>query len=591
MAVHESAPTDKDLTSIAEARTLARRAKQAQLRLAEFTQVQIDALVDAMAAAVTPQAEALARLAVEETGYGVVADKVQKNLFGSQQVYEFIRPIKTVGVINRLEDRKVVEIAEPFGVVAAVIPSTNPTSTAIYKILIAIKARCAIVLSPHPSAARCITRVAEIMDEAARRAGLPDGAIGWMTTVTLEGTQELMKHRDVSVILATGGMGLVRAAYSAGKPAYGVGPGNAPCYVESSADLAKAARDIVGGKCFDNGVLCSSPNSIVVDRGVEMEFRRQLQATGGHFLSAGEADALARMLVTPQRLPNPALVGKSALVIAEKAGFVVPPGTRALIVELKGVGRDYPLSIEKLCPVLSYYVVNDWREGCERCKEILRYGGMGHTMSIHSQNEQVILEFGLHKPAYRVCVNTPSTIGAIGLTTGLDPAMTLGCGGFGGNITSDNITPRHLLNIKRLAYEIRPAPFSASPSTSGAGSSRAVGAATPFSAPPLPKAPARPAPEPISADTLTKRIDAFLSSRGLGPASPTEAPAATSKDTEKKREAASASPTPAAFVCEEDVRIAVRDGRTILVSERTIITPAARDAGEASRTFVWEGWR
>jgi acetaldehyde dehydrogenase (acetylating) len=615
MAVHDSAPTDRDLTSISEARTLARRAKQAQLLLAEFSQLQIDALVDAMAAAVTPQAEPLARLAVDETGYGVVADKVQKNLFASKQVYEFIRPIKTVGVINRIEDRKVVEIAEPFGVVAAVVPSTNPTSTAIYKILIAIKARCAIVLSPHPSAARCITRTAEIMYEAARRAGLPEGGIGWMTTVTLEGTQELMKHRDVSVILATGGMGLVRAAYSAGKPAYGVGPGNAPCYVESSADLAKAARDIIGGKCFDNGVLCSSPNSIVVDRAVEPEFRRHVLAAGGHFLSAGDADLLARALVSPQRLPNPALVGKSAPIVAEKSGFAVPPETRALIVELKGVGRDYPLSIEKLCPVLSYYIVSDWREGCERCKEILRYGGMGHTMSIHSRNEPVILEFGLHKPAYRICVNTPTTHGSIGLTTGLDPAMTLGCGGFGGNITSDNISPRHLLNIKRLAYELRPASFTASLGaasgralTDGVASARAdstVGAAPAAMA--LPKAPSRLSPEPISADTLTRRIDAFLASRGLAPtAPPTGTALPASKDRESKdreqsntaqkdavkiREAGSPPAEPAAFVCEEDVRIAVKDGRTILVGERTIITPAARDAGEASHTFVWEGWR
>src|SRR5687767_8656273 len=260
-----STQTDKDLASIAEARALARRAKEAQVLLAEFTQGQVDAIVDAMAAAVTPHAEALARLAVEETGFGVVADKVQKNLFASQRVHEFIKPMKTVGVINRIEDRKIIEIAEPFGVVAAIIPSTNPTSTAIYKVLISLKARCPIVISPHPSAAQCITRTVEIMAEAAQRAGAPPGSIGWMKTVTLEGTQELMKAREVAVILATGGMGLVRAAYSAGKPAYGVGPGNAPCYVERSADLKKAASDIITGKTFDNGVLCSSPNSVVVD--------------------------------------------------------------------------------------------------------------------------------------------------------------------------------------------------------------------------------------------------------------------------------------------------------------------------------------
>src|SRR5215813_10233889 len=261
-------PSDRDLASIAEARSLARRAKAAWLELAEFSQEKVDAIVDAMAAAATPQAEAFARLAVEETGYGIVADKIQKNLFSSEKVYRFIRPIKTVGVVARHDDTLVVEIAEPFGVVAAIVPSTNPTSTAIYKILIAVKARCTIVLSPHPAAVKCITRVAEVMNEAALRAGAPPGTINWMTTVTLEGTQELMRLRDVAVILATGRMGLVRSAYSAGKPAYGVGPGNAPAYIERSADLKKAVGDIIRGKTFDNGVLCSSENSVVVDEAV-----------------------------------------------------------------------------------------------------------------------------------------------------------------------------------------------------------------------------------------------------------------------------------------------------------------------------------
>src|SRR5438105_3480441 len=421
--------TDRDVASIAEARALARRAKQAWVELAEFGQERIDAIVDAMAAAATPQAEAFARLAVEETGYGVVADKIQKNLFSSQKVYNFIRPMKTVGVVARHEATRVVEIAEPFGVVAAVVPSTNPTSTAIYKILISIKARCAVVMSPHPAAVKCITRVAEVMEEAARRAGAPAGAISWMTTVTLEGTQELMKHRDVAVILATGGMGLVRSAYSAGKPAYGVGPGNAPAYIERTANVKKAVTDIITGKTFDNGVLCSSENSVVVDEPVAAETRSEFQAQGGYFMNKAEMDALARMLVTPQRLPNPAPVGNSAVAIAEKCGISVPSDTRVLLAPLEGVGRDYPLSIEKLCPVLSYYVVKDWREGCERCKQILRYGGMGHTMSIHSQNDQVILEFGLKKPAFRIVVNSPTTHGSVGLSTGLDPAMTLGCGG------------------------------------------------------------------------------------------------------------------------------------------------------------------
>src|SRR6476659_1294328 len=336
-----SAVSDRDLASMYEARTLARRAREAAPALAELSQSQIDASVDAMAAATTPQAEALARLACEETGFGVVADKIQKNLFSSEKIYRFIRPMKTVGVVNRIEDRKIIEIAEPFGVVAAIVPSTNPTSTAIYKILIAIKARCPIVISPHPSAARCITRVAELMNGAARSAGCPDGAINWMQTVSLEGTQELMKARETAVILATGGMGLVRAAYSAGKPAYGVGPGNAPAYIERSADLRKAVRDIVTGKTFDNGVLCSSENSVVVDEAVAEDVKREFVAQSGYFMNKGEIDAVARVLVSPQRLPNPALVGKSATVIAEKCGISVPAGTRALIAPLEGVGREY----------------------------------------------------------------------------------------------------------------------------------------------------------------------------------------------------------------------------------------------------------
>lgn len=569
MADELSPSTDRDLASIAEARALAQQAKQAWLELAELSQERIDGIVDAMAAAVTPHAEALAQLAVDETGYGVVADKVQKNLFCSQRVHQFIRPMKTVGVIARHEDTRVVEIAEPFGVVAAVVPSTNPTSTAIYKILISIKARCSIVLSPHPAAVKCITRVAEIMDDAARRAGAPAGAINWMKTVTLEGTEALMKHRDVAVILATGGMGLVRAAYSAGKPAYGVGPGNAPAYIERTADVKKAVRDVVTGKTFDNGVLCSSENSVVVDQGIADEVKREFQLQGGYFMNPTEIAEVSRALVTPQRLPNPALVGKSALFIAEKCGLRVPGDTRVLLAPLAGVGRDYPLSIEKLCPVLSFYVVKDWREGCERCKQILRYGGMGHTMAIHSKNEQVILEFGLKKPAFRICVNTPTTHGSIGLTTGLDPAMTLGCGGYGGNITSDNISPKHLLNIKRLAYEITPA---VTRSAAGLPSPQAAAGGT-----------ARPTPAGITTKALARQVDDFLGARGYrtnrsGSAQVASPPPASSS--------AAAPPPPLDFVCEDDVREALRAGRKLVVAERAIVTPAARELAEQHHIFA-----
>jgi acetaldehyde dehydrogenase (acetylating) len=564
--------SDRDLQSIAEARALARAAKAAQAPLAELTQEQVDAIVTAMAHAVQPHAESLARLAVEETGFGVVGDKVQKNLFAAVRVFEFIRPMRTVGVVGRHDEKKIVEIAEPFGVVAAIVPSTNPTSTAVYKALIALKARCPIVISPHPSAAACITRTVEIMAEAALRAGAPAGAIGWMRAVTLEGTQELMRQREVAVILATGGMGLVRAAYSAGKPAYGVGPGNAPCYIERSADVAAAARDIVLGKTFDNGLLCSSPNSVVVDEAVSEEARRQFEARGARFLSSDEAAKLAAVLVTSQRLPNPKLVGRAAREVAAAAGIAVADDVTVLVAPLAGVGREHPLSIEKLCPVLSWYVVEDWRQGCERCIEVLRYGGMGHTMSVHSQNDDIVLQFGLKKPAFRICVNTPTTHGSIGLTTGLDPAMTLGCGGWGGNITSDNISPRHLLNTKRLAYGLRPAAPSAT--LAGAKSASTIQAPAPVS---LPRAPDRRVAKGISDGDLSTRVDRFLAARGYSASGGTAA--------------SGAAPTPAPsdavalFVCEEDVRYALRVGRTITVGERSIITPSARDLGAAHDVF------
>ncbi len=412
-----------------------------------------------------------------------------------------------------------------------------------------------------------------------------------MKTVTLEGTQELMKAREVAVILATGGMGLVRAAYSAGKPAYGVGPGNAPCYIERSADLPKAARDIMIGKTFDNGLLCSSPNSVVVDESIAEEARRQFQTLGAYFLNDTEADALARVLVTAQRLPNPALVGKPASLIAEKAGLRVPAGTKVLIAPLKGVGRDYPLSIEKLCPVLSWYVVRDWRQGCERCIEILRYGGMGHTMAIHSENQDVILQFGLKKPAFRICVNTPTTHGSIGLTTGLDPAMTLGCGGWGGNITSDNISPRHLLNIKRLAYEVRPAaPVGSDGQASGADLQ--VGPMKVATSKPTSQSARRSrAARHLRAGAVRedRRVSHLAGLRGAdrsGAADATE----SAKPSAAVHAPAAASQSAAEFVCEDDVRAALLAGRKLLIGEKTIITPSARDLGESAKVFVQASW-
>ena len=589
---------DTDLDSIRDARTLARRARAAQTRLAELTQEQVDRIVAAAAGAAASQAGPFARMAVEETGYGNEPDKVRKNLFAAETIHRFIQPMRTVGIIRRLEAQRVVEIAEPFGVVAAVVPSTNPTSTAIYKILVCLKARCAVVLSPHPAAVRSVRRVAEVMTAAAVEAGAPEGAVACMTTVTLEGTQELMRRREVALILATGGLGLVRAAYSAGKPAYGVGPGNAPAYIERTADLPKAVADIITGKTFDNGLLCSSENSVVVDEAVAGEARREFERQGACFLNAGDADRLAAALVTADRLPSPELVGRTAAEIAARTGIDAPSGTRVLIAQLDGVGRDHPLSIEKLCPVLSFYVVADWRAACERCKEILRYGGMGHTMAIHSQDEQVILEFGLRKPAFRIVVNTPTTLGSIGMTTGLDPSMTLGCGGHGGNITSDNITPRHLLNVKRLAWEVRPA-------DRPARDPAAVGA------PPPPRGATRPGARRLDPGLLARRIDTFLAQRGVSATSPPAGAAPTAPDGRARADAPAADPAPAVpshpppaaaasvepaepveareavdFVCEDDVRQAVEAGRRIPVNDRTIITPSAHDLAERHRIFV-----
>ena len=551
--------SEREPRGVTDARRLAERAYSALPRLADLTQDQVDAIVDRMAAAAATEAEHLAAAAVAETGYGVATDKVQKNLFAARDIHAFIRPMRTVGVIRRLEDQRVIEIAEPFGVVAAIVPSTNPTSTAIYKLLIAIKARCPIVLSPHPAAVGCVGRTVATMDRAARDAGMPEGAIGCLSEVSLEATQALMTHRRVAVILATGGMGLVRAAYSAGKPAYGVGPGNAPAYIERTADVEKAVADIVTGKTFDNGLLCSSENAVVVDAAIDGAVRRAFEAEGCYFLRPPEAAALADLLVTPQRLPNPACVGRAAGTIARQAGLTVPSGTRVLIAPLDGVGRDYPLSIEKLCPVLAYYVVEDWRAGCERCKEILRYGGMGHTMAIHSRDQAVILEFGLKKPAFRIVVNTPTTFGSIGMTTGLDPSMTLGCGGWGGNITSDNIGPMHLLNIKRLAFETRSAPRSgASPGPAAASAAEpAVSAASAGG---------------LNARVVADRVEAMLTGSGSTAGGPITPPPRASEA--------------APFVCEDDVRAALRESRTIVIGRRTIITPAARDLAARRRVFV-----
>lgn len=574
---------DNDLRSVQQARDMVLASHEAWGSYAHFTQEQVDRIVAACAQAASDAAYELAKIAVEETGYGVVEHKFIKNKFAADNVYEFIRGMRTVGIIREIPERKVCEIAEPVGVVAAVVPSTNPTSTAIYKILISLKSRNGVVLSPHPAAKRCIARTTEIMKKAALAAGAPEGILNCMTEVSLDGTRELMSHRRTAVILATGGMGLVRAAYSSGRPAFGVGPGNVPAYVESSADVPKAVRDIITGKSFDNGTLCCSEQALICDAAIESEVREEIARQGGAFLSAADAATLARTAVLPSRLANPEIVGKSARFIAEKVGIRVPDGTRALVVELDGVGRDYPLSIEKLSPILAFYVVRDWKEGCERAKQILQYGGMGHTLSIHSNNDDVIREFALQKPASRIVANSPATHGAVGFSTGLSPAMTLGCGSYGGNITSDNITPLHLLNVKRLAYEVRGVDLQAALDAYGYPGERTA---------PVPVAVASSSPRaslapPPGSAPLEQRVSRFLDSRGLSARADQAVVSAFEGDAGATR---SGTPPPSvnalAFVSEDDVRSAVNDGRKLPVGSSTVITPSARDLGNENNIFV-----
>jgi acetaldehyde dehydrogenase (acetylating) len=453
-----SAEFDRDLQSIQEARRAAEAARQAFLAFANASQEVVDRVCAAMADAAEAAAARLGQMAHEETGYGVAAHKTLKNRFAARRVWESIRAIPTVGVIRRDADRHLIEIAWPMGVVAALSPSTNPTSTVIFKTLISVKARNAVVHAPHPSAARCCHEAARIMAEAAEAAGAPPGLIQCLQTVSLEGTQALMRHKSIAVILATGGSPMVEAAHSVGKPAYGVGPGNVPAYVDRSADVPRAARYLVGSKAFDHSVLCSTEQAVIADRPIAAELKRRMQAEGAFFVEPAQADALRRALYLPNGAIQTASVGKSPQQLAELAGIQVPPEARILVAELQRVGREEPLSREKLTTVLGWYEADGWRAGCERCIELIQFGGRGHSLVLHAQDEEVILAFGLEKPVFRIVVNTMGTLGTIGLTTGVMPSLTLGPGGIGGAITGDNITVHHLYNVKRLAYELQAPP-------------------------------------------------------------------------------------------------------------------------------------
>jgi acetaldehyde dehydrogenase (acetylating) len=447
---------DRDLISIQEARQAVERASEAQKKFAAFSQEQVDAVVEACAAAATEAGEQLARLAVEETGYGNVADKIIKNRLASVHVPRAIRGIKTVGIIREDREKGILEIAEPVGVVAAVIPSTNPTSTTIYKTLISLKARNAVVLSPHPTAMRCICESVGVLTRAALKMGAPEDLIVCLSHPTTQGTQELMRHHLTGVILATGGTGLVRAAYSSGRPAFGVGPGNVPAMIERTANVRKAVADILAGKTFDYGTICSSEQAIVAEEAVREQVLEECRQQGAYFLAEEEIQRLgALVFLGGAHVPNTQVVGRPATMIAEMAGIKVPATTRVLIAKLEGVGREVPLSGEKLSPILAFYSAPNLAAGIELCVRLLRHGGLGHTCSIHSQSEAAVKQYGLEVPAFRVVVNTSAVHGSIGYSTNLFPAMTLGCGSPGGNITSDNIGPQHLMNIKRVAWESR----------------------------------------------------------------------------------------------------------------------------------------
>lgn len=624
---------DKDLISVQQARDLVEAAYKAQAEIVKFDQAKIDRICEAMSRAALREAARLGAMAVEETGFGIPDDKREKNRFAAEDVWNYFRGLRTVGVVS--ESKDIVEIASPRGVVAGIVPSTNPTSTAIFKILIAIKSRNAVVLSPHPSAARCINESARVMREAGVKEGLPADAIGCMTTATIEGTEALMKHKQTAVILATGGIGLVRAAYSSGKPAFGVGPGNVPVFIEKSADVAQAVQNILTSKTFDNGTICASEQAVVCDAPIEQAVREQFKAQGAHFLSASEADQLGKVVVTPQRSLNPAIVGRSVEVIAKLAGLNVPPGTRCLIADVGGVGREFPLSIEKLSPILAFYVADGLSRGAERCYEILRYGGMGHTAGIHTRSREAAVRFGGEMPASRIVVNSPTTHGAIGFSTALPPSMTLGCGSWGGNVTSDNVSPLHLLDIKRVAFEVRPVkskrPAVSTSAATAPLSSSATSSYAPahVSAPRQPQVAASSGAGKINREDIAAIVDRFLAGRqpeesageakesrqqSVRASNQTETEAGSMyagpadggrREAENSSQSGNGGSRPARsastgnssqasangsktvdFVSEDDVKRAIQKGEKIYINAKTIITPAARDIGEPGEVFA-----
>ena len=443
---------DKDLAARQEAREVLREAKQAQQILADMPQEKLDAIAEAAAKAFDRESVLLAEMAVKETGFGNVEDKTTKNRFASETVAAAIRGMKTVGLLREDREKRVWEIGIPVGVIAAIVPSTNPTSTVCYKALIALKAGNPIVFSPHPKAIVCTRKAARIVADAAEKAGAPRGSVACLSIPALAGCQELMAAPETRLILATGGPAMVKAAYSSGKPAIGVGAGNGPAYIHHTADVGKAIACIVRSKTFDNGTVCASEQSIIVEKSMEDRVTAEGKRQGLYFMSSEEAGRLGKLLFRPNGSLNPEIVGKTAIYLAEKAGFSVPKTTKILVAREQEAGPSRPYSMEKLCPVLAFYVMDSEEAVLSKCIEILDHEGSGHTFAMHAEDEAVVRRFAAKIPVSRFLVNTPAALGGIGESTGLFPALTLGCGAVGGSSSSNNISPLDLINIRRVAW-------------------------------------------------------------------------------------------------------------------------------------------
>ena len=446
---------DRDLVSVQEVRNLIAASKAAQEEYSSWDQQRVDMLIKAITEECEKDSERLAKMAVEETGFGIWQDKVLKNAVGSTLTYDYIKDMKTIGIIGEDEEKGIMEVGVPMGIVAALIPSTNPTSTVMYKTLICLKAGNSIIISPHPNAFNSILETVKVIHKALERCNAPKELVQCITTPTSQGRDTLLRDRRIGIILATGGEAMVRAAYSSGNPALGVGPGNGPSFIERSADIPLAVKRIFDSKTFDNGTICASEQSIITEKCIADDVMQEVKRQGGYFLSPAESEKVGRFILRENGTMNPKIVGRSAQKIAEMAGITIPEGTRVLLSVQTTVGKDNPYSREKLCPILAFYIEENWEKACERSIQILNNEGVGHTMTMHTRNKDVVRQFALKKPVSRLLVNTPGSLGGTGASTALPPALTLGCGAVGGSATSDNVTPLNLINIRRVAYGLK----------------------------------------------------------------------------------------------------------------------------------------